>query len=138
MCNETVAMYLNFSVTTVNVAVLYLKETIGEAEPEPETVNKECDTLTKYYTKLTCTLTDIDSLLGFFVEGKVIGFQEERAILNHNKTSSEKVKELISHIEGPLQSGNTKGFYELLDIMKSKGVQSTKDLADDMEKNLRN
>ena len=138
MCNETVAMYLNFSVTTVNVAVLYLKETIGEAEPEPETVNKECDTLTKYYTKLTCTLTDIDSLLGFFVERKVIGFPEERAILNHNKTPSEKVKELISHIEGPLQSGNTKGFYELLDIMKSKGVQSTKDLADDMEKSLRN
>lgn len=118
---------------------MYFLEDIGEAEAESvtETVNREHDILTEYYDKLTCTLTDIDSLLASFVKRKVIGFEEERAILSQN-TASEKVKKLLSYIQGPLESGNPKGFNELLYIMKSKGVLSTQDLAHDMEKSLQN
>lgn len=119
---------------------MYLKENIGEAEAELETgtVNREHDTLRKFYDKLTRTLTDIDNLLATLVEKNVIGFVEEKDITNQNRSSVEKVKKLLSYIEGPLESGHPKGFYELLEIMKSKGVQTTKDLAHDIEKSLQN
>ena len=110
---------------------------LAEAEPILETVRpcKECEILKQNYAKLISTLTDIDSLLAHFVESDIIGYQEERDILAQ-KTQSDKVRSLLSHISGPLEGDDTKGFYKLLDIMKSKGKQATKDLAINMEDSL--
>ena len=112
---------------------------VAEAEPVSETVRsavtcKECEILQQNYAKLISTLTDIDGLLSHFVSSNVIGFQEERDILALKQ--SDRVRSLLSHISGPLEGGDTKGFYKLLDIMKSKGKQATKDLAETMEDSL--
>ena len=115
---------------------MYLEVNVAEPVSVSETVtNKENDVLTKSYSKLISTLTDIDSLLAHFVENKIIRFPQEGEILAH-KLQPDKVKALIRHIQGPLEGGDTKGFYCLLEIMKSKGKQATKDLAENMEKSL--
>lgn len=113
---------------------------LAEAEPISETVTpavtcKEWEILKQNHAKLISTLTDVDSLLAHFVESDIIGYQEENHILAQNAQSN-KVRSLLSHISGPLEGGDTKGFYKLLDIMKSKGKRATKDLAKNMEDSL--
>lgn len=106
-------------------------------EPESETATihcKEYEILTKNYTKLISTLTDIDNLLSHCVENRIIEFREEDTLAS--KGLSDKIKSLLLHISGPLEAGDSKRFYKLLDIMKSKGKQPTKDLALIMEKSL--
>jgi len=98
--------------------------------------HKENSILTNNYTKLISTLTDIDNLLSHCVQSGIITFAEEQSILALNKTTVDKVKSLLAHISGPLKGGDAKGFYKLLDILKSEGKQPTKDLALDMEKSL--
>ena len=113
---------------------MYLE--VNVAEPVSETVaNKENDVLTENYSKLIHIFTDINSLLAYFVEKKIIGFPQEKEILAYN-LQPDRVKALIQHIQGPLEGGDTKGFYCLLEIMKSKGKQATRDLAESMEKSL--
>ena len=80
-------------------------------------------------------LTEIDSLLPHFVKKEIINFKEERLILTE-RIAENKVKGLLSYISGPLESGNSDGFYELLLIMKSEGKPPTVKLANDMEKSL--
>ena len=47
-------------------------------------------------------------------------------------TRSEKVSMLLLNISGPLEDGDSKGFYTMLKIMKNYGVDATQRLADRM------
>ena len=107
------------------------------AEPKSETMRtcNENEILIANYSNLTTTITEVDKLLPEFVQYGVI-LPEEEEVISAEKTSSLKVKKLLKHILGPLGCGNTKAFYTLLKIMKSKGKQPTCDLALNIEKSL--
>ena len=80
-----------------------------------------------HYASLCNTLTDINSLLPYFVQENIITPHDEAAI-NAITRPNQKVRELLLHISGPLTSGDAKGFYTMLTIMKEHGNQSTHDL----------
>ena len=82
----------------------------------------------KNYAKLCSTLTDIENLLPYFVQEKIIK-SEDQDDINAPVKTKEKVKKLLKHISGPLQAGDSKGFYTMLDILENYGVQATIDLA---------
>ena len=93
------------------------------------------DIFTEHYSALCDTLTDIDDLLRHFVREKVINpgnLEKINAIVAKPK----KVEELLSHIYGPLNAGDAKGFCKMLTIMEEYGSQSTKDLAVKMKSEL--
>lgn len=92
----------------------------------------EKNVFTDNYSKLCNTLTDIEGLLKYFVQEKLIKTEDQDEINALVKTS-EKVQKLLKHIAGPLEAGDSKGFYTLLDVMEKHGVQATKDLADLMK-----
>ena len=116
---------------------MYLEVDVTEPISETSSFNKELDVLKEYYPKLISTITDIDNLLAYCVQEKIIGFSEEGQI-RHIQGQPDKVKSLLEHISGPLEGGNDRGFYKFLDIMKSEGKQATKDLALSMEQSLSN
>ena len=90
--------------------------------------SNEKDIFTNHYASLCNTLTDVNSLLLYFVQENVITTNDVEEI-NASKIKSERVEKLLSHISGPLESGDTKGLHTMLTIMKEYGNQSTKDLA---------
>jgi len=90
--------------------------------------SKEKEVFTVNYAKFCSTLTDIENLLKYFVEEKVINVEDLREINSKIKVS-EKVSKLLQHISGPMEGGNSKGLYTLLHIMERHGTQATKDLA---------
>lgn len=115
---------------------MVIKEIDPVSETEtPRQTKKELKTLKKYYPDLIHTLTDIDSLLPHCVKESIISFQENDNTLAE-KSPSNKVKKVLEHVSGPLESGSSRGFYDLLKIMKSEGKPPTKDLANKMEKSL--
>ncbi|XP_065894803.1 uncharacterized protein [Dysidea avara] len=83
------------------------------------------------YANLCSTVMEIDSLLKYFVTENVINIFDEEDIRMSVNTSA-KVKKLLLHISGPLQAGDTHGFYVMLEIMKSYGTKSTQQLAENM------
>ena len=89
---------------------------------------------TKNYAKLCATMQDIDSLIDHFVAKQIINMNKAEEFASI--TTSEKIKRLLHMIEGPLKSGDTNGFYTMLDIMEGHGVQATKNLAIDLKKSL--
>lgn len=86
------------------------------------------DIFTKHYSSLCNTLTDINNLLPFFVQEKIINANDIEEI-NAIVTIPKKVEKLLSHISGPLTAGDARGFDTMLTIMKEHGSQSTKHLA---------
>jgi len=91
------------------------------------------EVFTEHYSKLCDTITDVDDLLPHFVQQSIISTNELEVISKlHSRV--EKVKKLLSHISGPLQAGNSKGFYSMLSIMEERGVQATRELAAAMRK----
>ena len=88
----------------------------------------EKDIFTKHYASLCSTLTDVNNLLPHFVQEKIITIKDEEEI-DIIKTTPIKVKKLLSHISGPLESGDAEGFHVMLAIMKEHGSKSTKGLA---------
>ena len=88
----------------------------------------EKDIFTSHYSSLCNTLTDVDDLLCYFVQEKIINPSDVEEI-NATVTRSKKVQTLLAKISGPLSAGDTRGFHTLLTIMKEHGLQSTKDLA---------
>ena len=90
---------------------------------------KEFNAFTEYYAKLCSCLTDIENLLPYFVQEKIIN-PEDQDDINTSAKTQEKVNKLLKHISGPLQAGNSKGFYTMLNIMKNHGTQATIDLAE--------
>jgi len=93
---------------------------------------KEYNVFTEYYAKLCSCLTDIENLLPYFVQEKIIK-PEDQDDINTSAKTQEKVKKLLKHISGPLQAGDTKGLYTMLDIMKNHGTQPTVDLAETLK-----
>lgn len=67
---------------------------------------------------------------------KIINIDDITSIDGPDVKHSDKVHYLLSKIEGPLKSGNLSGFYVMLDIMESYGVQATKELATEMKDHL--
>ena len=90
--------------------------------------SNEKEIFTKCYASLCKTLTDVNNLLPYFVEKGIITFNDVEEI-NASKIKSERIEKLLSHISGPLESGDAKGFHTMLTILKENGNQSTKDLA---------
>ena len=88
----------------------------------------EKDIFTKHYSSLCNTLTDINNLLPYFVQEKIINANDIEEI-NAIVTKRQRVENLLSHISGPLTAGNARGFHTMLTIMKEHGTQTTKDLA---------
>ena len=77
------------------------------------------------------TVTDINELLKYFVTEKIITLSQEEEIKSHI-TQSERVSKLLLIISGPLEAGDSNGFYTMLKIMKIHGVRATQQLADDI------
>ena len=80
------------------------------------------------YSSLCDTITDISELLKYFVAEKIISMDQQEEI----KTcaiKSERVSKLLLNISGPLKAGDSNGFYTMLKIMKTHGVDSTQRLA---------
>ena len=67
---------------------------------------KEKDVFTRHYASLCKTLTDINTLLPYFVSENIISISDYEEISVLNVTNSEKVVKLLSHISGPLEAGD--------------------------------
>ena len=74
------------------------------------------------------TITDINKLLKYFVTEKIITTDEEEEIKSYS-IKSERVSKLLFNISGPLEAGDSNGFYTMLQIMKTHGVDATQRLA---------
>ena len=64
----------------------------------------------------------------YFVTEKIITTDEEEEIKTYT-TKSERVSKLLLNISGPLEAGDSNGFYIMLQIMKTHGVNATQHLA---------
>ena len=98
---------------------------IGNLPPVEYTVFK------KSYGSLKNILS-AQNLSQYLVSADVISFQDEEEICAA-KTSSAKSTILLQKLVGPLESGNTYGFYQLLQVMEGHGNIATKDLAAKMK-----
>ena len=74
------------------------------------------------------TITDVNKLLKYFVTEKIITTDEEEEIKSYT-TKADRVSKLLLNISGPLEAGDSNGFYILLQIMKTHGVDATQRLA---------
>ena len=72
------------------------------------------------------------NLSQYLVSSDVITFQDEEEICAA-RTSSAKATILLQKLVGPLESGNTFVFYQLLEVMEGHGNIATKDLANKMK-----
>ena len=96
---------------------------------------KEKKVFLENFSNLCNTLTDIENLLKYFIEEEIIKSEDLDEIITKTKTS-DRVQKVLKHISGPLEAGDSKGFYTMLDIMKNHGLQSTKRLADSIDTEL--
>ena len=90
---------------------------------------KELAIFKENYPALCNTITDINELLEYFVKERIITI-DQREEIKTCITKSEQVSKLLLNISGPLEASNTYGFYTMLEIMKTHGVNATQDLAD--------
>ena len=95
----------------------------------------EEEVFTRHYSQLCNTLTDVDNLLPYFVQQRVITTNDLEE-LNSIVPSTKKVHKLLMHISGPLKAGNTEVFYTMLRIMEEYGLQATNQLADQIRKSI--
>jgi len=96
-------------------------------------VDTEFDELAVFrenYVSLCNTITDINELLRYFVTENIINGEQEEKIKTVCTTKSDKVSKLLLYISEPLESGESNGFYTMLQIMKTHGVEVTQHLAD--------
>ena len=130
MCIHTCLLFVNFGV--VGGVLLFVTSHASTLQFDDKMSCKESSVFTKHYSIFCDTLTDIDNLLKYFVQEKVIK-PEDQDEINALVKKTEKVQKLLKHIAGPLEAGDNKGFYTMLDIMENHGVQATKDLADSLK-----
>ena len=90
---------------------------------------KEHELFVAHYPELCKTLTDVDNLLPHFVKVQTISVNNHQEI-NAKVTLEQKAEALMRYISGPLETGNTKGFYTMLKIMEEHGNQTTQKLAE--------
>ena len=89
----------------------------------------ELGVLKENYASLCNTMTDVHELLKYFVEEKIITLDQQEEIKSC-VTRTERNSKLLLNIAGPLQAGDSKGFYTMLKIMKTYGIDATQHLAD--------
>ena len=82
----------------------------------------------RHYASLCSILTNVNSLLPYFIQENIISFSDVEEI-NAITIVPRKVEKLLLHIAGRLTAGDAQGFYTMLTILKQHGNQSTKDLA---------
>ena len=80
------------------------------------------------YASLCNTIVDINELLKYFVVEKIITLDQQEEIKTC-ATKSERISKLLLNISGPLEAGDSKGFYTMLKILKTHGVDATQRLA---------
>jgi len=90
----------------------------------------------EYYTKLCHTITDIEDLVYRFVQERIISGNEADEIIDNQNDNTEKVKNLLRHISGPLEVSDNQGFYIMLEIMKNHGALATSNLAEEIKSRL--
>ena len=83
------------------------------------------------YALLCRRVTDISELLKYFVAENIINTDQQEEI-KACITNSEKVSKLLLNISGPLETGDSNGFYAMLRIMKTYGVDATRRLANQL------
>ena len=98
-------------------------------EPCSTTSVSELKVFKDSYALLCDTLIDVSELLTYFVTEKIITKNQQKEI-NAFTISSKKVSRLLLIISGPLKAGDSNGFYTMLRIMKTYGVDATQRLAD--------
>ena len=98
---------------------------IGKLPPVEYKVFKE------YYGHLKSILS-AQNLSQYLVSADVITFQDEEEICAA-RTSFAKATILLQRLAGPLEHGDTNGFYQLLRAMEGHGNMATKDLATKMK-----
>ena len=98
---------------------------IGKLPPVEYKVFKE------YYGHLKSILS-AQNLSQYLVSADVITFQDEEEICAA-RTSFAKATILLQRLAGPLEHGDTNGFYQLLRAMEDHGNMATKDLATKMK-----
>ena len=113
-------MYVRICVYMYHIYVCILF--VGKLPPVEYTVFKES----------YVSLKNILSAQNLSVSADVISFQDEVEICTA-KTSFAKSTILLQQLVGPLESGNTYGFYQLLQVMEEHGNIATKDLAAKMK-----
>lgn len=90
----------------------------------------------KYHEKICQAVTDINDLLKYFVQERIITIDEDENIRDIT-AKAEKVKQLLLHISGPLITGDNYGFYTMLSIFKNYGVKASQNLAKRIELELK-
>jgi len=72
-------------------------------------------------------MTDVEDLLKYFITESIISTDDQSEIFQ-TKRPFQKVALLLTHISGPLESGNNKPFRIMLRIMVQHGNLSTAEL----------
>jgi len=103
---------------------MYIGSLINDTEVDELAVFRE------NYASLCNIITDVNELLKYFVTENIISMDQEEVIKTSCVTKSDKVSTLLLHISHPLESGDSNGFYTMLQIMKICGVDATQRLAD--------
>ena len=88
-----------------------------------------------HYSKLCDTLTDVNNLLPYFVQEKIISVSDHQEIIAIVPLKG-KVQKLMEYIAGPLQHGDVEGFLIMLDIMENHGNKATQQLAEQIKREI--
>ena len=92
---------------------------------------KEKMVFTKNYGKFCDFLKHEVTLLPKFVEERIISGDHEEVI--RNTAVTQRGQALLAHISGPLDGGQTGGFYIMLEIMKQHGKPDTQEFVNSIE-----
>ena len=82
----------------------------------------------KYFATIAQTLTDIDNLFPHFLSKGTIT-NESMDEIKSKPRHSDRLRQVLKHIENSLKVNDAENFYTLLDVMSSQGSISTKKLA---------
>ena len=89
----------------------------------------------QYYSKLCDNLTDINEILPECVTERIISIEFKNEI-NDIPSTTKKVEKLLDGIAALLKGGYTEIFLVFLKIMKKQHSQSTRQLANELERAL--
>ena len=89
----------------------------------------ELEVYKQYYASLLNKIDEIDELLEYFVQEKILTYLQLQEICDCT-SSFQKITILLSTISESLKAGDCKEFYVMLKIMKTYGAGDTQLLAD--------
>ena len=98
---------------------------------------KEKEVLSDYFPEIVNGITDISSLLPYFVKERIIT-RHDLEMINAITTTRDQVIKFLNYISGPLDGRNIRPFQSMLRIMEERGNASTRDLAKEIKSKLIN